>query len=273
MIRPKMSVQEIETALDALPFMPEGPKRMKATDHPAPMSNLKELFQSWMGDQKCIVPSCPNRVQAPVKCPSCHAAAEAANARESRLARLVDSKVPQVEVAPEKFDWATFANVEASVPNKRAFARVKGLAPDIRSAVLCGNDSGIAKTLLSMAWFSTAIRAGASGFWLSALDVVRAAREKGEFAALLDRVAREPILVLDDWGMELAGALPNSGVASQRVPFMMEVIEERSKRRMPMWVTTAKSEKDLQVYYGVPFVRRVFERPEMLGTVIDMGAA
>lgn len=269
----RATVAEIEAVLNAPPQPIEAieAKRMKAADSPVPMQNLVELFRSFAtGDHKCLVPSCPNSVVGRVKCASCTAAELAITARQEHLWRMVESGAPQFRLPDGRTDWADFKMVDAKVRNKRALKKVYALKE--RYAVLTGN-SGMGKTIAAMAWLTREVGRGATAVWIDALDVNLAAKSKPEFDTLLHNVKTKDVVVLDDWGMELGSAVEKSGVASQRNEGMMHIIKTRFVVQKPLFVTTGQTEADLAKYYGPAFVRRVFERPELLGTVIDMGAA
>ena len=268
--RKHYTATDIEAVLANTPITDLPQRRMRPTDEPVPMPDLREQFRALMVDQKCIVRGCTNRVGFPGKCPSCLAAWEKESERDKTMARMVDSGMPKFKTADGKSIWPTFADVRPLVSSASGLRRVAALTH--RSAVLTGG-TGVGKTIAAMAWLQREIIRGASGLWVSAIAVVQADRIAGESGRIADAAGKVDVVVLDDWGMELAGALPNSGVASQRTQPMMSLLERCSTLRKPMFVTTGWTRETLTPYYGDAFVRRVFELPMKLGTVIDMGGA
>lgn len=216
-----------------------------------------------VGEYRCkgIGRSCQELLELPGICAACGGLLD----RRERVKLLA----PASASIPEHFRWAVWGNRELDArvgAQVVVFARKKLALP--RSAVILGRP-GLGKTslacaalrgLLDAAPDRADLMARARGArFIAAWNLGPEAKlEILDVAALLRQAIEAPLLVLDDLGSELGGALPGTGLCAQRSAPISRVLLERHNASRDTLVTTSMGDDEIAAIYG-PVYRRIMD--------------
>lgn len=230
------------------------------------ISQAKALFgpalgltkQTYFCSQK-VAPHvvCNARIPFPGICMRCAERAEHAEREEAIHVRI------QTEI-PEMFAdvrWAALPTLRndtnsgprvVAAPGRLAGIR-QGLETATRSIIVGPTGSG--KTSLVFAFLRQALEEG-----VETARCVRAIllEETDAGMAVYERVLNARKLVIDDVGAELHGAPEKSGLASQRIRLVDNLVSIRFERKLQTVITTEHPRWSITKFYGPAIARRMF---------------
>jgi hypothetical protein len=168
-------------------------------------------------------------------------------------------------VVPKAFRWAQFGSAELAarcpveaIRHGRAVAQA--LATGYQGFALFEGATGSGKTSLACAILSSLGERGTPGAFLRARFAADDERRAG--------AARAGLLVLDNLGEELDGAIAGSPLAAMRIKPVVDLLIERSDDERPTIITTWLADAERRAIYSAGVARLLIE-----GNVIPMEAS